>query len=304
MKPAQRHDRLWLLIVPPLLSVALISSIKPSGPFAFWTEISIFCLCSLLCGFALAMKQFKKAGHRIWGTIAYSAVGMYLICCLSFLGCFWIFESGPQPSPAQQEIQRKAWTAQHIVARDALADSSMLDLSPFYDGIVPGPTLPPKGRWYYQFQHPGTHVWDGIRFDVRGTIGTGWYVETTTVSVCKKCSDVYFLHGAYGLYARSSSPLVNQFFIHFQNGRTETIPIIYGTDVSSSLFENGVVPANAVVWGAFESTNAPPRPYQGFFIKKWANPFPDDIITSIGFAPQHTGFLVAITIKEAKNQSP
>lgn len=259
------------------------------------------------------MKQFPKTTHRLLGTIAYSAAGMYLICCMSFMGCLWLFEEPPAPSPAQiqqnqrkweihrkaWEIHRKAWAAKHVVARDALADSSMLDLSPFYDGIVPGPT--PPGDRLFRIQQPGTHVWEGIKFDVRGTIDLGWPLETNSIFVGRKCSEVDFLHGAYD---RGPSSLVNQFFVHFQNGRTETIPIIYGTDVSSKWFRNGIVPANAVIWREFLPTNAPPRPFIGFFIKKWKNPFPDEIISSIGFAPQYNGFLVAITVQEAKNQSP
>lgn len=299
MKPARLKYRPWLLIVPPLLSLALISSIKPSGQLAFLTEISIFCLCSLLCGFALALQQFKKFKHRLWGTIAYSAAGMYLICCMSFLGCFSIFETPPSRAQIQQnlrreEIQRRAWTAKQIVPRDALADSSMLDLSPFYDEIVPGPN--PQRDRFFRVQQPGTHIWDGIKFDVRGTVGSDGFVETNTISVDQKCSEVDILHGAR---AGRPSDLVSQFFVHFQNGRTETIPIIYGTGISSSFFENGVVPSNAVVWIERLSTNAPPRPFSGFFITRWKNPFPDETITSIGFAPQPIGFLVAITVKEA-----
>ncbi|HXC34905.1 MAG TPA: hypothetical protein VNV43_03470 [Candidatus Acidoferrales bacterium] len=305
MKSVQRNNWLWLIIVPPLLSLALISGIKPSGPFAFWTEISIFCLCSLLCGFALALKQFKKFKHRLWGTIAYSTAGMYLICCMSFLGCFWLEERGPRLTPAQiqqslyqDELERRAGAAKDIVARDSLADPSMLDLSPYCDGIVSGPGRTFEGDSFLQFPKPGTHMWDGIKFDVRGTIGSSWLVETNAVFVGRKCSEVDFLHGAS---AGNPSDLVNQFFIHFQDGRTVTVPIIYGTDVSSDIFENGVVPANAVAWGEFLFTNAPPRPFTGFFITRWKNPSPDEIIRSIGFAPRKTGFLVAITVQEGKN---
>jgi hypothetical protein len=300
----QRNNRLWLIIVPPLLSLALISGIKPSGPFAFWTEISIFCLCSLLCGFVLALKQFKKFKHRLLGTLAFSAGGMYLICCTVFLGCFW--PGSPPLSPAQlekmmhhEEMERRAWAAKRVVSRDSLADPSMLDLSPYYDGIVPGPN--PQRDRFSRVQQPGTHIWDGIKFDVRGTIGSSWFVETNAVFVGRKCSEVDFLHGAS---AGNPSDLVNQFFIHFQDGRTVTIPIIYGTDVSSDIFENGVVPANAVVWVEYLSTNAPPRPSYGYFITRWKNPSPDEIITSIGFAPRPTGSLVAITVQEIKRQNP
>jgi hypothetical protein len=303
MKPVRKKDRLWLIIVPPLIALALISVIKPSGQFAFWAKFSIFGLCSLLCGFALALKQFKTVKHRIWGIIGFSAGGMYLICCTIFLGCF--LPSGPPPSAAQiqqnlreREIAKRAWAAKRIVRRDALADSSMLDLSLYYDGVVLGPAQQPGSLLLVQ--KPGIHTWDGIKFDVRGTIGASWWVETNAIAVAKKCSEVYFLHGSHEGYPPA---LANQFFIHFQNGRTTTIPIVYGTDVSGDIFANSAVPVNAVVWEQMALTNAPPM-FGGFFIKKWKNPFPDETITSIGFAPQNTGYLVAITIKESTNSSP
>lgn len=299
-KTGRTKNRLWLLIVPPLFPLALISSIKPSGPFAFWTEISIFCLSSLLCGFALAMKQFDTVKHRLLGAMAYSMAGMYLICCMSFLGCSILFEMPPPPVQNQQaqEIQRRAWTDQKTFTRDALADPSMLDLSLYYDGIVPDPARYPNPL--YVAQHPGTHIWDGIKFDVRGTTG-GWILETNTVAVGRRCSEVYSLHGAH---ARIRWTLVNQFFIHFQDGRTVTIPVSWGTDLSNEHFANGVVPTNAVVWEQIISTNGTPRPFLGFFIKKWMNPFPDEPIASIGFAPRRSAYLVAITIKPTMNSSP
>jgi hypothetical protein len=57
---------------------------------------------------------------------------------------------------------------------------------------------------------------------------------------------------------------------------------------------------NSVVWEERISTNAPPQPVFGFYIKRWNNPLPDETVASIDFEPAQTysgAFLVAITLR-------
>jgi hypothetical protein len=221
----------------------------------------------------------------------------------------------------QLEIQKKALVANGVIARDATADLSMLDLSPFYD--IPLPGLPSERDTPFRFLKPGTYTWDGVKFDVRGMIDPGfddwdevefdyrngivdrnwwWKTKTNNIPVGRKCAEIDFLHGAYGI-AGAPSNTVSQFVIHFINGHNETVPIIFGGDVMDSEFHDNFVPTNAVVWEKRLVKNAPSQPVFGFYVKKWINPFPDEGIETIDFEPVQISygysgaFLVAITIR-------
>lgn len=319
----KRKNRLWLVVMPPLLSLALVSAVKPEGSSALTVELGIILLCSFLCGFALAVKSFKTARQRFWGGLFFSGSSLYLISCVVFLGCM-SFPSGPSRpmTPAQveamkrqqaahgrqQEIQKKAWVARQLVPRDADADASMLNLSAFYDRLLPGQTPPTNAFSHYL--NPGTHTWGGIKFDARGMIQSGnYWAETNCVPVGRKCAEIDFLHGTY--WWMSSTNTVSRFVIHFANGTSAAIPIVFGQDVGSSRFniprKPNSAPTNSVVWEERISTNAPPQPVFGFYIKKWSNPFPDATVDTIDFEPSQTysgAFLVAITIQPPAGEKP
>lgn len=236
----------------------------------------------------------------------------------------------------QLEIQKKAEVARTVIARDASADASMLDLSPLYDMNLPN--LPVERDIPFRFLKPGTHVWDGIKFDVRGMIDPGfndwdeiefdyhngipntfswWKTKTNNIPVGRKVSEIDFLHGVFGI-AGAPSNTVSQFIIHFANGHNETVPIIFAKDVSDSNvasvefneYYDKFVPTNAVVvWETRPLKKAPPQPVFKFFIKKWINPFPNETVETIGFQPMETSgaysgaFLVAITVRPFVNKN-
>jgi len=317
----ERKNRLWLLVVPPLLSLSLVSIVKPAGPSAFAIELAIILLCSFICGFALAVKSFKTARQQFWGGLFFSGSSLYLISCVAFLGCI-SFPSRPLTpaqveamkrqqvaSARQQEVQSRAWVAKQLVLRDADANPSMLDLSTFYNKLLPGQGAQPTP--YLHFKNPGTLTWNGTKFDARGMIKPGYYLaETNHFSVGRKCAEIDFLHGTD--LGMSSTNTISRFVIHFANGTNATIPIIYGKDAASSYFLNNSHqphPAltNSVVWEERTSTNAPPEPFFGFYIKRWSNPFPDETVDMIDFEPSqgYSGaFLVAITVQSFAGEKP
>jgi len=304
-----------------MLSFALVSIVKPAGRFSFWIELAIICLCSFFCGFALAVKHFKTFKQQFWGGLFFAGSSLYLISCVVFLGCI-SFPSRPMTpaqveemkrqqvaSARQQEVQNKARVARQLVPRDADADASMLDLSAFYDRLLPGQVSPTNTRIHYL--NPGTHIWQGIKFDARGMIQPDNYLaETNRIPVGQKCSEIDFLHGM--AWWMNSTNTVSRFVIHFANGINETVPIIFGKDLVSSHFLNNSRQhypdlTNSVVWEERISTNAPPQPYFGFYIKKWSNPFPDETVDTIDFEPAQDYsdiFLVAITIRPPAGEKP
>jgi hypothetical protein len=330
-----RKNRLWLLILPPLLSLSLVSLVRPAGRSAVMVELAIICLCSLFCGFALAFKSFTTTRQRVWGGLCFTGSSLYLISCVVFLGCISFSDTREPATPAQirrmerqQEIQRQ----EQLAARTVPAVDDPLDLSPFYN--LPPPGLPSVRDTPFRFLKPGIHIWDGIRFDVRGMIDpgfrtfaeleaarrgasapdNGWAAKTNRIPVWRKCSEIDFLHGAFGR-AGETMDSVSRFVIHFANGISVTVPIVFGRDVADSQFDpfadGAVLPANAVTWETRLEKNAPPRPVFGFYIKRWNNPFPRETVAAIDFEPTqgtdgaYSGaFLVAITIRPPPGAYP
>lgn len=300
---------LWLWILPAVLSWVLISAFAPSGPATFWMEAAVISACSCVCGFGLAFRNFKTPMQRFLGGVFFTGGSLWLIFSVAFLGCLPI----PQPhySPAQIEQQRirqeasmKAWVANRIVPRDALADGTMLDLSPYYDA----PLI------YQNSQHirsitPGTHEWNGIKFDIRAMIELRMQGPKGVrgIPVGQKYSGLYFLHGVeWG----TSSEVVSKFVIHLTGTNTETIPMVYGRDLTGEYLGyirgQNMMPTNLIVWQERISTNAPAQPLRGFFVSQWSNPFPDQKVETIDFVPGQNdsgAFLVAITLKPISKEN-
>jgi hypothetical protein len=260
-------------------------------------------------------QNFQTTNFR-W--VFFAGGSLYLISCVVFLGCLSLPYNPPHMTPAQienmkrqqqafrqqQEDQNKERVARQLLPRDAEADASMLDLSPFYNRLLLGQGIPTNA--ITQYPNPGTHTWQGIKFDVRGLVVPYWYGqgETNRIHVGQKCSELAFLIGAD--WPRPINTTNSQFVIHFANGIKETVPIIFGKDVAASHFSNNVsglyqLPTNSVVWLKRIDPHTPvPTPVYGFYIKQWQNPFPDETVATIDFEPAQNysgAFLVAITLK-------
>jgi hypothetical protein len=218
-----------------------------------------------------------------------------------FIGCF----GPPGPSAADMwkwRIQHKAWVAQQIVPRGAQADPTMLDLTSFYTTVLPGQTfrLPPD----WPALDPGTHTWEGIKFDVRGMAEAQNEPEGKVfgLPVGKKCSEIAFLHG--GHFAFEKTDIISQFVVHFANGHAETIPIVCGKDVplrhrSHNAHEINLATTNSVVWAERILSDGTHQPELIFYIKKWNNPTPEETVATIDFVNTSMyvdPFVAAITV--------
>jgi hypothetical protein len=298
MKLQARKNWLWLWFLPAAMAWLLVSLAGPTGGAAIWVQLAIICLCSCFFGFTLAIKSFSKLQERFWGGLFFSAGSLCLLSSVLFLGCF-----GPTAAEIRKgRLQQRRQISKQIVPRDAQADTTMLDLTSFYDELLPGQgyQLPSN----FRVLEPGTHAWEGIEFDVRGCAMSHNQPNGKIVGipVNQKCLEMAFLHGAYGFERTNRS---SQFVIHFANGYAEIIPIVFGKDVVSSFFwkNRGALNlsmTNSVVWLERISTNGPAQPDIRFFIKKWNNPFPEETVTTIDFVPSSLNvdaFLVAITVR-------
>lgn len=313
----QRKNWLWLLVLPPLLSFALVSVVKPTGRFSFWIELAIYCLCSFSCGFVFAIQYFKTFKQCVWGGIILSVGSLFLSFTVISIGCSisppreYAPSLPPTPLQLQQiEIQQRAQVAKQVVPRDAEADSSMIDLTPYYDGLPTCRIFYPHPQFIISTPKLGTRVWNGIKFDVRGVVATYWStVKVNDILVDRKCSELDFLNGvnSYGISViGNNTNVVCRYIIHFESGHTEIVPVIFGRDVADSFCStqvpvwHGVVLTNFVVWQEKISTNSVSEPFYGFFIQKWNNPFPDEMIKTIDVIRNQANadaFLVAITLR-------
>ncbi len=194
----------------------------------------------------------------------------------------------------------KAMVARRVTPRDAQADATMLDLSPYYDNFLSYL----NNRTNVRTNPPGTFNWNGVKFDVRAKIQMKGPM-TGGIPVGRKYSGIYFLHG---VQSGSRNEVVSKFVIHLEGTNTETIPMVYGKDLAEEFVAHyhsfNDIPTNVIVWKAIVSTNAPPRPLQEFFVSHWVNPYPDQTVKTIDFESgpyNHGAFLVAITLKPISN---
>ena len=307
MSPAkhlQRKHLLWLWLLPAAVSWGLIFCFKPAGWMTAGREMLLLGTFCGLAGFALGWRSFDTFRRRLLGGLVFTGGSLVLVFSFAFLGCLPI---GPRPMTperfaaqrAQQEKQNKAWVARQLVPRDGAADGTMLDLSRYYDGLLGLPNNP-----NFRAITPGTQVWNGIKFDVRARVELRWADRQGIkgIPVGRKCSDLYFLHGAqWGM----ASNLVSQFVMHLAGGKVATLPIIYGRDVAGEYVQPrgraDAAPTNAVIWQERLFSNGPP-PFRRFFISHWRNPSPELPVETIDFVPGQNGsqaYLVAITVKPA-----
>lgn len=62
IRQIKRKNRLWLLVMPPLLALSLVSIVKQGGRSAFVVELAIICLCSFFAGSCWRSKISKLRG--------------------------------------------------------------------------------------------------------------------------------------------------------------------------------------------------------------------------------------------------
>ena len=320
----QGKNLLWLWLSAAILSSLSIAIIQSTGNRNFWLEMAVMSGVSCVCGVVLAWWRCKSIKQRFFGGLFFMGASLCLNLSVALLGCST--PSGhpydhPYVHPTQTEVDKlsvhrqaesirqegrmKAKVARQIVPRDALADRTMLDLSSFYDGL-----LEAENSENIRSLTSGTHVGNGVKFDMRGKVELIRYGLTGVcgIPVEQKCSGIYFLHGVERGWVSNST--ISQFVIHYSGDKQEVVPIGFGREVADEvLSENNkvlsVVPSNQLVWQEAIAANKPPQPLRAFFITHWDNPFPERTIASIDFKPGiefDNAFLVAITIQPANNK--
>ncbi len=216
----------------------------------------------------------------------------------------------PAPLPlAQSEL------AKQIPPRDSQAVPEMLDLTPHYNGSLTEGWIPSsaygttKGRNLGGLPR-GVQELAGVRFDVRGLIqlagrslngvlGAAYPAEVRGVAVKRKCRRLHFLHGTG--WRVEDGVAIGQYVIHYGDGQTQQVAIIYGENVRDWWFNPKLDPPTSRAVVAWTGKNAALRDKEMLarvYRFTWENPRPEAEISSMDLISANTSsspFVIAIT---------
>jgi hypothetical protein len=216
----------------------------------------------------------------------------------------WAFIPQPQPKVTAEPSKK-------IPSRPGGTNKSMVDLSKYYNaalnetwhkGGLSNNTLKDLPR--------GIHTLDGTSFDIRGIVQLSgqqaerelsviFPEEVANITVEQKGQKVHFLH-ACGWQSPKGTP-IGAYVIHYHNGETRSVPIVYGVDVQDWWLSEEFTPDPKpnIVWTG-KNHSAPDGPPIGVCKTTWENPLPDIEIDSIDYKSatmNSAPFLIAITVE-------
>ncbi len=120
------------------------------------------------------------------------------------------------------------------------------------------------------------------------------------IKVGSRCVRLYILHGTQ--YEVMPGTTIGHYTVHYADGSSEEIPIVYGEDLSVWKTWNGgpgKTTRAQVAWkGKNQQIELNPEAYVFLFERVWTNPHPDRVVESIDFESSVTDcspFLIAVT---------
>lgn len=216
----------------------------------------------------------------------------------------WLFI----PQPAARTV---AHPGKNLPPRSPDADAGMVDLSAYYNAAL-DETWHQGGLSDNSLRDlpTGLQNIDGIRFDVRGIVQLSggqavrelqvkFPTEISGISVGHSARRIHFLH-ACG-WQSPQGTTIGAYTIHFANGQSSEVPIVYGRHVQDWWLSEPV-PVDSelkAVWQGenHASSNGPPV---GLYRSTWDNPLPEQPVVSIDYhsaMANSAPFLIAITLE-------
>ncbi|MBN1412549.1 MAG: hypothetical protein JW969_17000 [Spirochaetales bacterium] len=201
-------------------------------------------------------------------------------------------------------------TKKNYPERSRQANPDLIDLTDYYTASLDedwlGDLAPlPKG----------VRVFAEAAFDVRGLIqlagkvkiektGIDFPQAVRGIKINYKGQRLHFLHGTTGSVKEDTC--IGEYVLHYANGRTGTIPIVYQRQVSDWRIQQGdPVPTDAdIAWTGVDEASDKPGCNAQLYRYTANNPFPDEEIKTIDFISRMTEsapFLIAITIEPAEH---
>ena len=195
-----------------------------------------------------------------------------------------------------------------IQPREAQASARFLDLSKQYNAtMLHLGQLDLAGNLLQTFPEGLTNI-GGVKFDVRGLIhltGRNFPIpfpeRVDGILVEQKCAQIHFLHGA--MFSAAPGTRIASYVVHYQDGRTNEVPVVYGRDVRTQWHElgrkeEGEAPKPA--WISPPKLEGPRRRALRLYRMDWKNLRPEVEIKEIRFVSHLTDvapFLVAVTLE-------
>jgi hypothetical protein len=121
--------------------------------------------------------------------------------------------------------------------------------------------------------------------------------QISGIRIAQTCHQIHFLHAA-GWQARDGTR-IGSYLIHYFDGRSQAVPIIYGEDVrdwNAGADSSHKLKHALVAWNGMNTEGRLVR----LFKSTWVNPWPSSEIASIDYVSAMSSaapFLVAITVE-------
>jgi hypothetical protein len=148
---------------------------------------------------------------------------------------------------------------------------------------------------------------NGVEFDIRGLVhltGKSFPIsfpeKVENIVVNRPCATIHFLHGA--VFAAADDSRIASYVVHYDDGLTNEIPVVYGKDVRTRWFNRNQeteLQNPKPAWISPPDSVGTMRQSLRLYVATWKNPRRDVGIKSIDFVSHMTPaapFLVAITV--------
>jgi hypothetical protein len=219
-------------------------------------------------------------------------------------------QSNPNNPLNNSPSVKKAVPWHPIPKRDRMDNIDVIDLTDYYTSSL-------EDDWYgkqganLRALPKGTQIFAQNAFDVRGIIqlagktmnaesGIDFPKEVKGIKVNKSAKCLHFLQGTIGITKDDTK--IGEYLIHYTNGKTATIPIVYQRNVSNWFLKaDDQIPTDAfIAWTGENETSTKQGNKIQLYKYSVNNPFPNMEIESVDFISAMTEsapFLIAISME-------
>jgi hypothetical protein len=197
-----------------------------------------------------------------------------------------------------------------IPERSRQANQDLIDLTDYYTTSLDEDWLGKPGA-NLSLLPKGVQVFAEAAFDVRGLIqlagkqtskdtGIDFPRVVKGIEINCKGRKLHFLHGT--AWRSEEDAKIGEYVLHYANGQTRSIPIVYQRNVSDWWIQEGdPIPTNAdIAWTGENEASHKPGYHIQIFSFRANNPFPNEEIKTIDFVSAMTRsapFLIGITVE-------
>ncbi len=159
----------------------------------------------------------------------------------------------------------------------------------------------------------GEQTFAGVKFNIAdGLIQLAsvdrpeWPTSVEGIPVEAKFVRLYLLHATQGGASRvKDGTLIGRYVVHYEDGKRETIPIVYGEDVRDwwNIDDSASLERGKVGWVGDNAGTRQSRMTLRLFVSEWDNPKPDAKVVGIDYLSEKAGeaapFCIAMTAERA-----